>query len=959
MSEKKRLFLIDAYALIFRGYFAFIKNPQINSKGQNTSAIMGFMNSLIDVVKRERPDHLAVCFDKGGSEARNDMFPDYKANRDETPDAIRFAIPYIYDILEAMKIPIMVKEGFEADDVIGTLAKQAEKEGYTTYMVTPDKDFAQLVSENIFMYRPVFGGGYETWGIPEVQNKFEVTDPLQVIDFLGMMGDSSDNIPGLPGVGEKTAKKFLKEFGSMEGLLANTAQLKGKMKEKIEANGEIGLLSKKLATIMLDVPVEFNEEDFEVCPPDSEKVLEIFDDLEFRRLKDNFLNAFSIEGMASVGTSHLQKDNKTNSTSTSPSKSAALADKIRNAAGEGQFSLFGNDAETTETTANYNSRATIQNTEHFYQTIQSGMGTKLFLQNLMKQKSVCFDTETTGLNPLEAELVGIAFSWEKGKGFYVPFPENREAAQLLLEELRPFFEDEAIQKIGQNLKYDIKVLAKYNISVKGKLFDTMLAHYLINPDMRHNMDVLSETYLNYTPVSITELIGKKGKNQRSMRDIDIEKQTEYAVEDADITFQLKEHFEKELGEANTQKLFDEIEVPLLRVLAAMELEGINLDKDFLESLSGALDNDILRLEKEIYEEADETFNIASPKQLGEILFGKMKLIEKPKKTKTGQYSTAEDVLSYLAKDHKIIRDVLEYRGLAKLKSTYVDALPNQVEPITGRVHTDYMQTVAATGRLSSNNPNLQNIPIRTERGRQVRKAFVPRNDDYVLMAADYSQIELRIIAALSEEDNMIDAFKKGEDIHASTAAKVFNVPLNEVTREQRSNAKTVNFGIIYGVSAFGLSNQTDLSRSEAKDLIDTYYKTYPKLRNYISEQIDFAREHGYVQTVLGRRRYLKDINGSNQVVRGAAERNAVNAPIQGSAADIIKVAMINIHKKLEAENYQSKMLLQVHDELVFDAFKPELEKLKTMVKHEMENAYQLTVPLDVDLGVGANWLEAH
>lgn len=964
MSEKKRLFLVDAYALIFRGYFAFIKNPQINSKGQNTSAIMGFMNSLIDVVKRERPDHLAVCFDKGGSEARNEMFPDYKANRDETPDAIRFAIPYIYNILEAMNIPIMVKEGFEADDVIGTLAKQAEKEGYTTYMVTPDKDFAQLVSENIFMYRPVFGGGYETWGIPEVQKKFEVEDPLQVIDFLGMMGDSSDNIPGLPGVGEKTAKKFLKEFGSMEGLLANTAQLKGKMKEKIEANSEIGVLSKQLATIMLDVPVEFNEADFEMSPPDTEKVLEIFDDLEFRRLKDNFLKSFSVEAMASNGTSREPSNKKTGDFSLplgempKGQRGTAATERSRSA-GQGQFSLFGGDGEAAVEAKDFNTRATIENTEHFYQTVQPGMGTKLFLQNLMKQKSVCFDTETTSLNPLEAELVGIAFSWEKGKGFYIPFPENREEAQQLLEELRPFFEDEAIQKIGQNLKYDIKVLAKYNISVKGKLFDTMLAHYLINPDMRHNMDILSETYLNYTPVSITELIGKKGKNQRSMRDVEIEKQTEYAVEDADITFQLKEHFEKELGEANTQKLFDEIEVPLLRVLAAMELEGINLDTDFLASLSGALDNDILRLEKEIYEEAGETFNIASPKQLGEILFGKMKLIDKPKKTKTGQYSTAEDVLSYLAKDHKIIRDVLEYRGLAKLKSTYVDALPSQVEPITGRVHTDYMQTVAATGRLSSNNPNLQNIPIRTERGRQVRKAFVPRNKDYVLMAADYSQIELRIIAALSEEDNMIDAFKNGEDIHASTAAKVFNVPLSEVTREQRSNAKTVNFGIIYGVSAFGLSNQTGLSRTEAKDLIDTYYKTYPKLRNYISEQIDFAREHGYVQTVLGRRRYLNDINGSNQVVRGAAERNAVNAPIQGSAADIIKVAMIRIHKKLEEENYQSKMLLQVHDELVFDVYKPELEKLKVMVKHEMENAYKLTVPLDVDLGVGENWLEAH
>ena len=955
-DQKKRLFLVDAYALIFRGYYAFIKNPRINSKGQNTSAIMGFMNSLIDVVKRERPDHLAVCFDKGGSLDRKEMFEEYKANRDETPDDIRSAIPIICNILEAMKIPIIVKEGFEADDVIGTLAKKAEKEGYTTFMVTPDKDFAQLVSENIFMYRPKsFGGGYETWGIPEVQKRFEVERPEQVIDYLGMMGDASDNIPGLPGVGDKTAKKFLAEFGSMEGLLANTEKLKGKMKEKVEANKELGLLSKKLATIMLDVPVEFHEENFEMCPPDTQKVMDIFDALEFRRLKDNFLKAFSIEGMASIGTEHLPKDEKTTNGAKKPK---TITEQSKNA-GQGQFSLFGGDSEAAPDATSFSSRKTIKDTEHFYQTIQPGMAIKLFIQNLMKQTSVCFDTETTGLDPLTAELVGIAFSWETGKGFYLPIPENRAEAQEIVEQLRPFFEAEGIEKIGQNLKYDIKVLHKYNISVQGKLFDTMLAHYLINPDMRHNMDILAETYLNYTPVSIVELIGKKGKNQKSMRDVSVENQTEYAVEDADITLQLKEHFEKELGDANIKKLFEDIELPLLRVLAAMELEGINLDKDFLKSLSGDLNSDILHLEKAIYEEAGEEFNIASPKQLGEILFGKMKLIDKPKKTKTGQYSTAEDVLSYLAKDHKIIADVLEYRGLAKLKSTYVDALPEQVEPSTQRVHTDYMQTVAATGRLSSNNPNLQNIPIRTERGRQVRKAFIPRNEEYVLLAADYSQIELRIIASLSQEDTMMDAFKNGEDIHASTAAKVFNVPLEEVTREQRGNAKTVNFGIIYGVSAFGLSNQTDLSRTESKDLIDAYYKTYPKLRNYMSELVDFARENGYVETVMGRRRYLTGINGSNQVVRGAAERNAVNAPIQGSAADIIKIAMINIHRKLTEGDYKTKMLLQVHDELVFDVYKPELEEMKMLIKTEMENAYKMEVPLVVEIGVGADWLEAH
>ena len=947
MSDQKRLFLVDAYALIFRGYYAFIKNPRINSKGEDTSAIMGFMNSLLDVIKRERPDHLAVCFDKGGSADRVEMYEAYKANRDETPEGIKTAVPYIYEILKAMHIPIMVKEGFEADDVIGTLSRQAEKEGYKVFMVTPDKDFAQLVTDNIFMYRPVFGGGYETWGIPEVQKKFEVTKPMQVIDFLGMMGDSSDNIPGLPGVGEKTAKKFINQFGSMEGLLANTDQLKGKMKEKVEANGELGLLSKKLATIMLDVPVDFDAKDFELDHPDVEKVKEIFQDLEFRRLTDNFLKTFSTEVPTTANGSAVTK------------AEVKATPKEQKSAGAGQFSLFGGDTLTSDKTTLEYTRKTAETSSHFYQSISPGMATKLFVKNLMSQTSVCFDTETTGLNPLVAELVGIAFSWETGKGFYMPFPENKNETQNLIEILRPFFENENIEKIGQNLKYDIKVLAKYNIEVKGKLFDTMLAHYLINPDMRHNMDVLAETYLNYSPISITELIGKKGKNQLSMRDVPLEKQTEYAVEDADITLQLKEHFEKELGEANTQKLFDEIELPLLRVLAAMELEGINLDKAFLNSLSDDLNNDIQTLEKRIYEAAGEEFNIASPKQLGIILFEKMKLVDKPKKTKTGQYSTAEDVLSYLAKDHQIIRDVLDYRGLAKLKSTYVDALPLQVEESTNRVHTDYMQTVAATGRLSSNNPNLQNIPIRTERGRQVRKAFVPRDENYTLLAADYSQIELRIIAALSEEETMIEAFKNGEDIHASTASRVFNVPLTEVSREQRSNAKTVNFGIIYGVSAFGLSNQTDLSRGEAKELIDTYYETYPKLRAYISKQVDFARDNGYVQTVLGRRRYLKDINSRNAVVRGAAERNAVNAPIQGSAADIIKIAMINIYDKLQASGYKSKMLLQVHDELVFDIYKPELDAMKTLIKTEMENAYTLNVPLDVDLDIGDNWLEAH
>lgn len=949
MSDQKRLFLVDAYALIFRGYYAFIKNPRINSKGLDTSAIMGFMNSLLDVIKRERPDHLAVCFDKGGSVDRVEMFEAYKANRDATPEAIKLAVPYIYEILKAMHIPIMVKEGFEADDVIGTLSKQAEKEGYKVYMVTPDKDFAQLVSQNIFMYKPRFGGGYDIWGVPEVLEKFEITDPLQVIDFLGMMGDSADNIPGLPGVGEKTAKKLLATYGSMENLLANTHELKGKMKEKIEAAKELGMLSKKLATIMLDVPVIFDATDFTLDQPDIEKVTELFNELEFRNLLTNFSKTFADE--------NAEKVNSIEDYSEEESKKSTKKAPI---SAEGQFDLFaapGTGSITEEAIAS--GFKNIENTNHFYQHINSPLSRKILLQKLMQQKSVCFDAETTGLKALEVELLGISFSFEIGKGFYVSFPEDQEETKTILEEFRPFFEASKIEKIGHNLKYDIKVLSNYNMPVKGNLFDTMIAHYLINPDMRHNMDILAETYLNYQPVSITELIGKKGKNQLSMRDVPVNDQTEYAVEDADITLQLKEHFTSELESGNVTKLFNEVELPLVSVLTAMEIEGININTSYLSELSVVLTDDINRLEKNIYEQAGEEFNIASPKQLGIVLFENMKLVDKPKKTKTGQYATGEDILSYLAKDHEIIRNIQEYRQYKKLQSTYVDALPNEVNPKTNRIHTEYMQAVAATGRLSSNNPNLQNIPIRTERGRQVRKAFIPRDENYVLLAADYSQIELRIIAALSEEETMMNAFKNGEDIHASTAAKVFNIPLDEVTREQRSNAKTVNFGIIYGVSAFGLSNQTDLSRSEAKELIDTYYETYPKLKAYMAAQVDFARDNGYVETVLSRRRYLKDINSRNAVVRSAAERNAVNAPIQGSAADIIKLAMISIYKRFEKENFKSKMLLQVHDELVFDAHKDELEIIKPIIKFEMENAFKMSVPLDVEIGIGDNWLEAH
>jgi DNA polymerase-1 len=958
MSSQKRLFLLDAYALIFRGYYAFIKNPRINSKGMDTSAIMGFMNSLMDVIKREKPDHLAVAFDKGGSDYRLEMFQEYKANRDETPEAIKIAVPYIQEILKAMHIPIMELPGYEADDLIGTLAKQAEKEGYQVFMVTPDKDFAQLVSENIFMYRPArMGNDIEIWGIPEVQQKFEVERPEQVIDFLAMMGDAVDNIPGLPGVGEKTAKKFLAEYGSIENLLANTHQLKGKMKENIEANKEKGILSKKLATILLDCPVTFDATDFELSKPDVEKTDAIFQELEFRQMKAQFDKWFG------SGKEYDEIDTNGNGTSDSgtPMPAKKATPKKSN---EDQFDLFGfHDEETIG--SNSSGYASLENTEHFYQIVQGEMGIKLLLQNLEKQTSVCFDTETTGLDALNAELVGLAISYEKGKGFYIPFPENQEEAQHVIEKFRPFFENKNIEKIGQNLKYDLKILANYGIQVKGKLFDTMIAHYLINPDMRHNMDVLSETYLNYSPKSIETLIGKKGKNQLSMRDVPLENIKEYAVEDADITFQLKQHFQPILEKVGTKKLFDEIEIPLAQVLADMEAEGINLDVNFLRNMSVDMQKEIENFEQKIYEIAGEKFNLASPKQLGDILFDKLKIGgAKQKKTKTGQYATGEEILSYLANEHEIVRYILEWRQMVKLQSTYIDALPNQVDAKTGRVHTDYMQTVAATGRLSSNNPNLQNIPIRTERGRQIRKAFIARDENYTLLAADYSQIELRIIAALSGEENMIKAFQNGEDIHRSTAAKVFNVALEEVTKEQRSHAKTVNFGIIYGVSAFGLSNQTNLSRSESAALIDAYYKTYPRLKAYIQEQIDFARENGYVETVLGRRRYLKDINSANAVVRGGAERNAVNAPIQGSAADIIKIAMINIHKKLKEKNsdgsgWKSKMLLQVHDELVFDVHNSELETIKPLIQQEMENAFQLTVPLVVELGEGQNWLEAH
>jgi len=943
MPEQKRLFLLDAFALIFRGYYALIKNPRINSKGMDTSAILGFTNSLLDVIRREKPDHLAVAFDKGGSVARTGVFPEYKANRKETPEAIKIAVPYIHKILEAMNIPIIEVAGIEADDLIGTLSVQADKAGYKTFMVTPDKDYAQLVTENVVMYRPSrMGNGIEIWDVEKVKEKFEIDDPIQVIDYLGMMGDAVDNIPGLPGVGDKTAKKFLKEYGSMEGLLANTHELKGKMKEKVEENADLGILSKQLATIMLDCPVEFHEEDFELSTPDFQKVSNVFKELEFRRMHENFNRIFK---------------QKETSSEDKPETNAPIVKSDKSNSETQQLDLFATPANMqAEVISGFNEAS---NTDHFYQYVNTTLSRKLLINKLLRQKSVCFDTETTSLNTMEAELVGIAFSFEKGKGYYVTFPDDRKETELILQLFQPFFENEEIEKIGQNLKYDIKVLNNYDIQVNGPIFDTMLAHYLINPDMRHNLDVLAETYLNYDTISIETLIGKKGKKQKSMRDIEVAEQTEYAVEDADITLQLKEVFAPELEKDQLLKLYNEIEIPLLNVLADMEMEGINVDVDFLKGLSEDLSKDILNLEGKIYGEANVEFNLASPKQLGEVLFDHLKLVDKPKKTKTGQYATNEEVLSYLAPKHEIVTNILEWRGLIKLKNTYVDALPNEINERTGRIHTTYSQAVAATGRLSSNNPNLQNIPIRTERGRQVRKAFIPRDKNYVLLAADYSQIELRLIAELSGDEVMKNSFLKGEDIHRSTAAKVFDVPLNDVSREQRSHAKTVNFGIIYGVSAFGLSNQTNLSRKEAKELIDTYYDTYPTLKKYIAKQVDVARDNGFVETLLGRRRYLKNINSQNSIVRSGDERNAVNAPIQGSAADIIKIAMINIQKLLKREKYRSKMLLQVHDELVFDIHKDELDILKPIIKYEMENAYKLSIPLDVEVDVGNNWLEAH
>ncbi|UOE41888.1 DNA polymerase I [Chryseobacterium suipulveris] len=943
-ENDKRLFLIDAYAMIFRGYYALIRSPRITSTGIDTSAIFGFTNSLIELIRRERPSHLAVVFDVGEASVRTADFAEYKANRSETPEAIKIAVPYIHRILEAMHVPILGVEGYEADDVIGTIACKAEAEGYKVFMVTPDKDFAQCVTENIKIYKPgLKGAEFEILGIPEVLAKYEIEDPKQVIDFLAMMGDSVDNIPGLEGVGEKTAKKFLKEYGSIENLLANTHEIKGKLREKVEASAERGILSKKLATILCDAPIEFHQEQYDLETPDFEKVKEIFDEIEFRRLYENLYRAFATNGESTNGIQQSADPNK-----------VSRYDKVEQKSGPIQLDLFANFEELDHATT---TKSTVDNNDHLYQYIASPKAQKILVENLLAQKAVCFDTETTSLNEMEAELIGMSFSYRKGLAYYIPLSENREEALETLEIFRPFFEKKEIIKIAHNLKFDYKILKQYGIEVEGAMFDTMIAHYLLNPDGRHGMDYLAEVYLNYKPVPIETLIGK-GKNQGTLRSVSIEDQTKYAGEDADVTFQLYEIFSPQLKKENLEDLFYQVEMPLMKVLANMELEGISLDKKWLEQESKDLENDLKELETKIFNLTGEEFNMNSPRQLGEILFDKLQLDPKAKKTKTGQYATSEDVLQKLSSKHEIIPLILEYRTYQKLKSTYVDALPNQIDKDDNRVHTNFSQTTAATGRLASVNPNLQNIPIRTLRGQQIRGAF-KADEGKKIISADYSQIELRLIAEISNEENMIKAFQNGEDIHASTASKLFNVPLEEVTKTQRSQAKTVNFGIIYGQGAFGLAEQTGLSRTEAKQMIENYFATYPQLKKYMAEQVKKAQDLGYVETILKRKRHLKDINSANFVVKAHAERNAVNAPIQGSAADIIKIAMIKIDEELSAKNLKTKMLLQVHDELVFEAPIEEIETAKELIKTEMESAFDTKVPLLVEVGVGENWLEAH
>ncbi len=935
MSEqKKKLFLLDAMALIYRAYFALNRNPRVNSKGMNTSAVLGFANTLLEVLKKENPTHIAVAFDTFAPTHRQTDFTAYKANREDTPEDIVSSIPWIKKLIEGFNIPILESEGYEADDIIGTLAKRAEKEGFTVYMMTSDKDFGQLVSENIFMYKPArMGNGAEVWGVKEVCEKFGIQRPEQLIDILGLWGDASDNIPGVPGIGEKKAKKLIAEFDNMENLLKNVEDVPEKRsRESLQQHVEQALMSKSLATIILDVPVEWNEEAFHRKDPNPEILLPLFEELEFRTYAKRVFEHIKEEAPKAM-----------------PSKAQM----------QGQMDLFAGTDAMADPALQAEEKVEELYKNYDFKAVQSEEEIQSLINTLKDSGAFCFDTETTGLNSMEAELVGIAFCIRPGQAWYVPFPENQDKARELAGTFTEIFENPEIEKTGQNLKFDIGILKNYNIHVRGKLFDTMIAHYLLQPDMRHNMDVLAETYLNYTPLSIEALIGKKGKNQKSMRQVPLETQTAYACEDAHVTQQLREVFEPMLREQNLISLFEDMEAPLVQVLADMENAGVKIDTDTLADYSQKLQGYIEIIEKEIYELADTKFNIGSPKQLGEILFDKLKIVSKAKKTKTKQYSTGEDVLSKLVEKHTIVQKILDYRSLTKLKSTYVDAFPKLINERTRRLHASFNQTVAATGRLSSNNPNLQNIPIRTEQGREIRKAFVPGDENHILLAADYSQIELRIIASLSKDQAMIDAFKNNIDIHTATASKVFGVTLDEVDKEMRRKAKTVNFGIVYGISAFGLSERMNIPRGEAAEIIENYFAMYPGIKKYMDDTIAFAREKGYVETIMGRRRYINDINSSNGAVRGYAERNAINSPIQGSAADMIKLAMISIYKEMQKQKLQSRMILQVHDELVFDVISEELDAMKKIVADKMKNAMNLDVDLVIDMNTGNNWLEAH
>jgi DNA polymerase-1 len=934
----KKLFLLDGMALIYRAHFALSKSPRFTSSGMNTSAVMGFTNTLLDVLKKEKPTHMAVVFDTEAPTERHTDYEHYKAHREAMPEDLSAALPYVFKLILGFNIPVITSDGYEADDIIGTLAKKAEQKGYQVYCMTPDKDFAQLVSDNIRIYKPArMGNEMEILGVKEVLEKWEIEHVEQVIDILGLWGDAVDNIPGIPGIGEKTAKSLIKQYGSMENIIAHSHELKGKQRENVETFAEQGLLSKKLATILLNVPVELDEEGLEVCAPSKELLEPLFAELEFRTLgRRVFGDDFTITEFKPAGT---------------------------------QTDLFGMPVEERRTTMTVDvediredlviASKNIDNVPHEYHLADTIEKRAELIAILQKQESFCFDTETTGTDANNCELVGLSFSIKAAEAWYVPVPVDQGLVKSIVAEFKPVLENESIGKIGQNIKFDILVLKWYNVQVKGNLFDTMMAHYVIDPDTRHGMDILSENYLGYKPVSITSLIGPKGKNQGSMRDVEIEKIKEYAAEDADITLQLKAVFEPKLKEVESEKLINEIEHPLIYVLADMEFEGVKIDHYTLGEFSKELETDVAKLEKMVYEKAGVKFNIASPKQLGEVLFEKLMLDPKAKKTKTGQYQTGEDVLLALASKSDIVRDILDFRQMQKLKSTYVDALPTMVNPKTGRIHTSYNQAVAATGRLSSVNPNLQNIPIRTERGREVRKAFIPRDAGHTIVSADYSQIELRIIAEISKDPNMMQAFVDNLDIHTATAANVYGIALDEVTGDQRRNAKAVNFGIIYGQSAFGLSQNLGIPRKEAADIIEQYFVQFPGIKQYMGDTMNFARENGYVTTLMGRRRYLRDINSANATVRGFAERNAINAPIQGSAADMIKIAMINIHREMKAQKLDARMTMQVHDELVFDVPHDEVDIIKPIIMHNMKNAIKTTVPIMVEIGTGLNWLEAH